>query len=259
MNDKTPDGQRPMSSLADPSPPAAPSPTPGYFPTVVCLFAILMLRGVSLLAASRARTVAGVCEKICRDSGSLDQPVPLLKLLRSPRLRARNRPGRIRTVRHEHLLHANWLHLLGNLLFLFLVGKTVESLVGHKRCIWIILVAGVAGNGLQTFLNFHSVAGIIGGSGAISGLIGACLVLKPLAEVWAGPFLGPFDPLMSFHEAPIFLVAPIWFLEQVLAGRHALQTHAGGGIGFWAHVGGFAAGFLVAWAGSSSQGSTSST
>ena len=151
-------------------------------------------------------------------------------------------------------MHGGWVHLIGNMLFLWIFGNNVEDAMGRVRFLLFYLAAGVAATALQTYvtLEFASVrdASIpnIGASGAVAGVLGAYLLLLPHARVLTAIILGF---IFFLREIPAMFFLGIWFLFQAIEGGLEL-THpsAGGGVAFFAHIGGFlfgmAAVYLVA-------------
>lgn len=150
------------------------------------------------------------------------------------------------TILSSMFLHGGWLHILGNMWFLYLFGDNVEDRLGHLRYLAFYLLCGTAGAATHVLFNLGSTVPVVGASGAIAGVLGAYFVLFPLARVatlvWA--FL-----MAWVVEVPAMLFLGLWFLFQFLAGMASLPgTMAGAseGIAWWAHVGGFVAGiFLV--------------
>jgi membrane associated rhomboid family serine protease len=141
-------------------------------------------------------------------------------------------------------LHAGWLHLLGNLLFLWIFGNNVEDRMGRLRFLLVYLAGGIAANAAQVLADPASDIPMIGASGAISAALGAYLVLFPRARIQSLVFLGFFYQLVA---VPAIIVLGFWFLLQVVDGIGSLgATTAGGGVAFFAHVGGFVAGVLLA-------------
>lgn len=138
-------------------------------------------------------------------------------------------------------LHASPLHLLGNLLFLYIFGDNVEDALGPFRHLMFYLSCGFAAGVTHILLNPGSQLPSIGASGAIAGVMGAYFWLYPRARV-----LMWFPPIFFFH-LPAWLVLGYWFLVQLLSGAAALSPYLGqaGGIAFWAHVGGFVAGAVL--------------
>ena len=139
-------------------------------------------------------------------------------------------------------LHASFLHVGGNMLFLWIFGDNVEDYLGHFRYLLFYLASGLAAAFTHILLNANSGAPIIGASGAIAGVMGAYFVLYPRARV-----LTWFPPIFFFH-VPAWLMLGYWFLVNFLSGTATSisdTAQGSGGIAFWAHVGGFVAGMLM--------------
>jgi rhomboid family protein len=141
-------------------------------------------------------------------------------------------------------LHGGWAHLLGNMLFLWIFGDNVEDRLGHLRYALFYLLAGLAATAAHAFANPDSTMPAIGASGAISGVLGAYLVLYPKARIVSLVFLGFFIRLV---EVPALVFLPFWFVIQFLSGLASITTPPGaeGGVAWFAHVGGFVAGPLL--------------
>jgi len=138
-------------------------------------------------------------------------------------------------------LHGGWLHLIGNMWFLWLFGNNVEDSMGHFRYVAFYLLSGVAAAAAQTFVNPTSAIPMVGASGAISGVMGAYVVLYPRVRVHMLIVLGFFITRIA---VPAFLMLGYWFLLQILGGLPALGDDRGG-VAFWAHAGGFIAGAVL--------------
>ncbi len=138
-------------------------------------------------------------------------------------------------------LHGGWLHLLGNMLFLWVFGNNIEDRFGRIRYLLLYFAAGFAAAYGYAFANPHSDQTLVGASGAISGVLGAYLVLYPLARVWSLVPVLFFIPL----KLPAWLVLGMWF---VLQGVYAagLGVANGSDVAYLAHVIGFVLGVLVA-------------
>jgi len=139
-------------------------------------------------------------------------------------------------------LHGGWGHLLGNALFLWVFGDNVEDLMGPRRFLWFYLLCGLAAAALHVALQPGSPIPTVGASGAISGVMGAYLILFPKHRVRMF-----FPPIFVFHF-PAWLVLLWWFGLQLLAGLPQLSVLGAdptGGVAVWAHVGGFVAGVLL--------------
>ncbi|MGC9996079.1 MAG: rhomboid family intramembrane serine protease [Terriglobia bacterium] len=142
-------------------------------------------------------------------------------------------------------LHGGWLHLLGNMLFLFVFGRSVEDRYGHLKFLLLYLLSGFAGASLHILLNAGSRLPSIGASGAIAGVLGAYFICFPRARITTLFFLIFFFWRV---ELPAVLVLGYWFLIQFVTGYQmlAIQSATGGGVAWWAHVGGFLTGLVLA-------------
>ena len=139
-------------------------------------------------------------------------------------------------------LHASWLHLIGNMWFLWIFGDNIEDYLGHFSYLLFYLVCGFAAAITHILLNAGSRMPSVGASGAIAGVMGAYFVLYPRARVMMW-----FPPIFFFH-LPAWLVLGYWFFMQFLSGAAtsiAETSQTNGGIAFWAHVGGFVAGIVL--------------
>jgi membrane associated rhomboid family serine protease len=149
------------------------------------------------------------------------------------------------TVLTSMFLHGDWLHLIGNLWFLWLFGDNVEDELGHAGFALFYLLCGIAAAGTQLFIDPAASVPMVGASGAISGVMGAYIVRFPHAPVRVLAILIIF---LTTFRVPAFVVLGYWFLLQVLGGLPQLGGNASAGVAFWAHVGGFVAGVLIALA-----------
>jgi membrane associated rhomboid family serine protease len=147
-------------------------------------------------------------------------------------------------------LHGSWLHIGGNMLFLWIFGNNVEDAMGKVRFFLWYLAAGLAATAVQTFvtLKFSGAFGAsipnVGASGAIAGVLGAYFVLLPQARVLTAFFV----ILIFLREIPAAWFLGIWFLFQLWEGGFAiLHPESGGGVAFFAHVGGFLFGVLTVY------------
>lgn len=140
-------------------------------------------------------------------------------------------------------LHGGWLHIIGNMWFLYLFGDNVEDRMGHVRFLLFYFIAGFAANLVHFLVNPDSTMPVIGASGAIAGVMGAYLRLFPKARIIT---LIPILFIPFFVDVPAVVFMAIWFVIQILSGAVSLSvTSAGGGIAWWAHIGGFAVGYLL--------------
>jgi len=138
-------------------------------------------------------------------------------------------------------LHGGIVHLLGNMLYLWIFGDNVEDRIGRGKFVLLYFVSGLAGTLAQVWANPAATAPVIGASGAIAGLLGAYFVSYPKAKVLT---LLPIFFFITFIEVPAFVFLLIWFLTQWLSGF--LTLGAGGNmVAWWAHIGGFASGALL--------------
>jgi len=144
------------------------------------------------------------------------------------------------TVLTSMFMHAGWLHIIGNMWFLWLFGNNVEDSMGHIRYLVFYLLMGAAAAGAQILSSPASPIPTIGASGAISGVMGAYLVLYPRIRIQTLFIIFFFIRIIA---VPAWLVLVEWFAVQLLSG--AANPRTGGGVAFWAHVGGFVAGALL--------------
>jgi membrane associated rhomboid family serine protease len=142
-------------------------------------------------------------------------------------------------------VHGSLLHLFSNLWILWIFGDNVEDRMGHVRFVIFYVLCGLVAGAVHLYTNHDSTLPVVGASGAIAGVLGAYFVLYPRARlVCVLPIF--FYPL--FFEVPAFVFLILWFLTQLYSG--ALSSLSGqhvGGVAWWAHVGGFAAGVLLHW------------
>ncbi len=140
-------------------------------------------------------------------------------------------------------LHAGWLHVLGNLLFLWIFGNNIEDRLGRLAFLAFYLGAGIVASLVQIAITPTSTIPIIGASGAIAGALGAYLVLFPRARITSLVFLGFFYQLI---DVPAVVVLLFWIALQVIDGIASLGVTDAGGVAFFAHIGGFLFGAGVA-------------
>ncbi len=142
-------------------------------------------------------------------------------------------------------VHADWLHFLGNMLYLWIFGDNVEDRVGHGRFLVFYLICGVAAAAVQTAFNPLSVVPMIGASGAIAGVLGAYLVMFPHSRVLT---LIPIFIFIQLIEIPAVILLGLWFLLQIVSGLGSLGgPEDTGGVAFWAHAAGFLVGLVLIW------------
>lgn len=139
-------------------------------------------------------------------------------------------------------LHGSLLHVLGNMLFLWIFGNNVEDHLGHFSYLMFYLICGLGAGLLHTVINLGSIVPAVGASGAISGVMGAYIVLFPRARVVT------LVPLVFFFftvRLPAIVLLGYWFLIQFLSGLGSLGVRDAGGVAWWAHIGGFILGALL--------------
>src|ERR1041385_4696163 len=139
-------------------------------------------------------------------------------------------------------LHGSWLHLLGNMWFLYIFGDNVEGRMGGLRYLVFYLLSGVAAVLLQAYTLPASQVPMIGASGAIAGVLGAYLVSFPRSRIAS---LVPILFIFTIVEIPAVIFLILWFLLQIYSGLFAMQGASGSGIAWWAHVGGFIFGLIM--------------
>ena len=145
------------------------------------------------------------------------------------------------TIGTSMFLHAGLLHLLGNMVFLWIFGNNVEDATGHLRFLFFYLCCGTAAAIAHIATHPASTVPMIGASGAISGVLGAYFLLFPFARIVTLVILGFFATTVNI---PAFFFLGFWFLAQFLSGA-ASSGGEGGGVAFDAHIGGFIAGFAL--------------
>lgn len=145
------------------------------------------------------------------------------------------------TVLTSMFMHGGWMHLIGNMLYLWIFADNVEDAMGHSRFVVFYIVCGIAAAMAQLALDPSSEIPMVGASGAISGVLGAYLLLHPKAKVLV---MIPLGFLTQIVRLPALIVLVLWFglqlFQQMMAG-----TGGGGGVAFMAHIGGFVAGMAL--------------
>jgi membrane associated rhomboid family serine protease len=138
-------------------------------------------------------------------------------------------------------LHGSWLHVIGNMWFLYIFGDNVEDYLGHFKYLVFYLLTGLIAMLTQVAVNVHSTAPTVGASGAIAGVLGAYFILYPRARVLTWFFV-------FVIWVPAWIILGYWFVLNFLSGTAsalAMQGQNVGGVAFWAHVGGFVSGALL--------------
>jgi membrane associated rhomboid family serine protease len=156
-------------------------------------------------------------------------------------------PGNVgadtRSIMLSMFMHGGWMHLIGNMLYLWIFGDNIEDRFGHLRYLVFYIACGWVATLAHAHLNPASGVPAIGASGAISGVLGAYLVLFPHARVLS---LIPLGFYTRIAEMPALLVLGLWFVLQFFSGVVSIGD-TGGGVAWWAHIGGFVAGMVVGW------------
>ena len=138
-------------------------------------------------------------------------------------------------------LHGSWMHVIGNMWFLYIFGDNVEDYLGHFKYLVFYLITGFLAMSTHVIVNLHSTAPAVGASGAIAGVLGAYFVLYPRARVLTWFFV-------FVLWVPAWIILGYWFVLNFLSGTAtalAVQRQSMGGVAFWAHVGGFISGALL--------------
>jgi rhomboid family protein len=141
-------------------------------------------------------------------------------------------------------MHGGFLHIIGNMLFLWIFGNNVEDSMGRVKFVLFYLLGGLAADALQILPDANSTTPLIGASGAVAGVLGGYIVMYPRAKVLTLIFIVIFFTLI---ELPAFLVLGFWFLQQIFFAGLGLSDPVGdqGGVAYFAHVGGFAFGLIA--------------
>ncbi len=139
-------------------------------------------------------------------------------------------------------LHAGWLHIIGNMLFLWVFGDNIEDVLGHLPYVLFYLISGAVAMIVQSIVSGPVNIPSIGASGAIAGVLGAYIVLYPRNRITV---LFPIFILFWTVNIPAIIVIGWWFIQQFFYGLGVLSDAAAGGVAFWAHIGGFIAGMIM--------------
>jgi membrane associated rhomboid family serine protease len=214
-----------------------------HFLTPYVTWGIIVLNAVAWVFVQRLGSEAGLANSLC-DLGLIPgellgraaagTAVPI-----SPNYTCIVDPtGDWRTVVTHMFLHGGWFHLIGNMWFLWIFGNNVEDSMGHVRFAVFYLISGLVAAGLQAAFNPASPIPMVGASGAIGGVMGAYVVLYPRVRVHLLLWFGFYVTTVAVPAAFMLLY---WLAIQVIGGATSLGAE-GGGVAFWAHVGGFVAG-----------------
>jgi membrane associated rhomboid family serine protease len=215
--------------------------------TPIVTFALIALCVLVWIGVQGAGTDMALMASVC-NLGLI--PAELLGTVRpgaafemGPGLACVTDPG----VQAEHIitsmfLHGSWMHLIGNMWFLWLFGNNIEDSMTRPRFVAFYLLCGVAAALLQVFAESKSVVPMVGASGAISGVMGAYLVLYPRVRVYTMVTLGFFFTSVAL---PAWVMLIYWAVLQMLGGFTSIVAPESGGVAFWAHLGGFVAGVVL--------------
>ncbi len=160
-----------------------------------------------------------------------------------------NWSGEWTTLLTSQFLHGGWLHLISNMVYLWVFGNNIEDRLGHLKYLFFYLTCGTLAALCQWFININSIIPSLGASGAISGVLGAYLIWFPRARITTLIFLGFF---ITTINVPALVIIGIFFLQNLISGFASLQTAANmsvetGGVAYWAHLGGFIVGMIFAF------------
>ena len=139
-------------------------------------------------------------------------------------------------------LHGGWIHLLGNVWYLFIFGDNVEDRLGHLSFLLFYVAGGFVAASSHLLSNFHSPVPTVGASGAIAAVLGAYAMLYPRARVLT---LVPMFLFFQVIALPALLLLALWFVVQIFIGTLSIGA-SGGGVAWWAHIGGFLFGIAIA-------------
>ncbi len=149
----------------------------------------------------------------------------------------------IYTLISSQFLHGGWLHLGGNMLFLWVFGNNIEDQLGHFKYILFYLGCGILAGISQFLFSMDSSIPCLGASGAIAGVMGAYIIRFPKAQILT---LVPLGFFITALRLPAFLFLGLWFVQQAIASVYSLNLpDSGGGVAYWAHAGGFVFGALL--------------
>ncbi len=213
--------------------------------TPVVTFALIALNGLAWLVLQGAGSDPGLAESVCT-LGVIPGEITGQAAGRAVQLA----PGVIcaidqtpgwHTLVTSMFMHGGWMHILGNMWFLWIFGNNVEDSMGRGRFVLFYLLAGLAAAGAQVMTDPASPVPMVGASGAIGGVMGAYVVLYPRVAVHMFVFFGFFA---TTFRIPAFLMLGYWFVLQLLGGLPSLGQ-SDGGVAFFAHVGGFLAGVAL--------------
>jgi membrane associated rhomboid family serine protease len=211
-------------------------------------FALIAITVLVWLFVQRAGSEVGLAVSTCNLGlipGELTQSLPpgTPSFAIGPEMVCVTDPGpQFSNILTSMFLHGGWMHLLGNMWFLWLFGNNVEDSMTRPRFVAFYLLCGVAAALTQVFVDASSAVPMVGASGAISGVMGAYLVLFPRVRVFTMVPLGFFITSMAL---PAWAMLIYWFVLQFVGGLGSIVAERTGGVAFWAHAGGFVAGVVL--------------
>lgn len=213
--------------------------------TSMATFGLIALNIVSWIVIQKMGTFPGLFESICRFGlipGELLGTVkPGTHIRLAQRIVCRTGEPAWWTLFTSMFMHGGWFHIIGNMWFMFIFGDNVEDVMGSAKFVLFYLVCGTAAAGAQILADPSSAVPMVGASGAIGGVMGAYIVMFPKAPVHMLVF---FFFIFFRIAVPAFVMLGYWFFLQ-LAGGMVSFSEGTGGVAFWAHIGGFAAGALL--------------
>ena len=214
--------------------------------TAIVTMTFIGLNVLSWLVVQGAGATLPLARSVCELGlipGELTSSLPVgTRFSMGPGLVCSTDPGRqVSRLVTSMFLHGSWMHLLGNMWFLWLFGNNVEDSMGRLRFVVFYLLSGLAAALGQVVTNPSSAIPMVGASGAISGVMGGYLVLYPHVRVFT---LLPLGFFLTSVTLPAWVMLGYWFLIQFVSGLTAFGGE-GGGVAFWAHVGGFVAGVVL--------------
>ncbi|NQV36393.1 MAG: rhomboid family intramembrane serine protease [Candidatus Marinimicrobia bacterium] len=149
------------------------------------------------------------------------------------------------TIFTSMFIHGGFVHIIGNMWFLWIFGDNVESALGHVKYVLFYIICGAVAGLSQIIMDVNSIIPMVGASGAVSGVLAGYMVKYPRARVHVFIFLFIF---FTTIQVPAFIVIGIWFLEQLTNGLGSLGLNTTGGVAWFAHIGGFGAGIALIFA-----------
>jgi membrane associated rhomboid family serine protease len=215
-------------------------------PTVIVPVAMIGVIALNVLAwlfvqgaGSRVAVAASVCQ-LGMIPGELFGTVPVgTRVPLGPGIACVIGAPHYATVITSMFIHGGWFHIIGNMWFLWVFGNNIEDSMGHVRFVVFYLLCGVAAAFTQLLADPHSHVPMVGASGAISGVLGAYILLFPRVRIHTLVTLGFFVTTVAL---PAYVMLGYWFVLQLLLGA---VSRTAGGIAVWAHVGGFVAGIVL--------------